>query len=192
MSVRGPTRHAAPPAPPRPRRAIPSHHAAPRALPCAVWNNVYGFNMRVIRDLAMLEPLVDTVQQEAVITDHCTLWTCDIQTVKKSDLTFECPWRISARRNDFMHAVVVYFDIEFSHCHKPIKFSTGPQAKYTHWKQTVFYLQEPLTAEVGEVVEGVLRCRPNARNHRDLDIELEYKMEGRVSQVRVAQAYRLR
>ena len=87
---------------------------------------------------------------------------------------------------------MVYFDIEFSHCHKPIKFSTGPQAKYTHWKQTVFYLQEPLTVEVGEVVEGVLRCRPNARNHRDLDIELEYKMEGRVSQVHVAQAYRLR
>jgi hypothetical protein len=91
-----------------------------------------------------------------------------------------------------LQAVVVYFDIEFSHCHKPIKFSTGPQAKYTHWKQTVFYLQEPLTAEVGEVLEGVIRCRPNARNHRDLDIELEYRMDGKISKVDVAQAYRLR
>ena len=86
----------------------------------------------------------------------------------------------------------MYFDIEFSHCHKPIKFSTGPQAKYTHWKQTVFYLQDSLTVEVGEVVEGTLRCRPNAKNHRDLDIELAYKLEGQHAQVDVVQAYRLR
>ena len=59
--------------------------------------------MRVIRDLAMLEPLVDTVQPEAVLTDHCVLWECDIQTVKKSDLTFECPFRVQARRSDFIH-----------------------------------------------------------------------------------------
>ena len=32
-------------------------------------------------------------------------------------------------RNDFLHAVVAYFDIEFSHCHKPVRFSTGPHAK---------------------------------------------------------------
>lgn len=61
--------------------------------------------------------------------------------MKKSDLAFECPFTLTARRNDYVHALVAYFDIEFSHCHKPVRFSTGPHAKYTHWKQTVFYLQ---------------------------------------------------
>ena len=28
----------------------------------------------------------------------------------------------------------------------------GPQAKYTHWKQTVFYLQEQLTVDAGDKV----------------------------------------
>jgi protein arginine N-methyltransferase 1 len=87
---------------------------------------------------------------------------------------------------------VGYFDIEFSHCHKPVKFSTGPHAKYTHWKQTVFYLQDALTMEVGETVEGVLRCRPNAKNHRDLDIEVGYKFEGANARAEGLQAYRLR
>lgn len=36
--------------------------------------------------------------------------------------------------------------------HKPLSFSTGPFSKYTHWKQTVFYLQEDLTICAGEEV----------------------------------------
>jgi protein arginine N-methyltransferase 1 len=156
------------------------------------WKSVWGFDMTCIRDMAMLEPLVDTVQGDAVATDHCKLWTLDLATVTKDDLTFECPFRLQMRRNDYLHAVVAYFDIEFSHCHKPVHFSTGPQAKYTHWKQTVFYLADPIAGEEGEVVEGTLRCAPNAKNHRDLDIELAYEFNGRVTQTKVVQPYRLR
>ena len=89
-------------------------------------------------------------------------------------------------------ALVVYFDIEFSHCHNPIRFSTGPHARYTHWKQTVFYLAEPLTMEKDERITGTLRCRPNSKNHRDLDIEIAYKLAGAISNVDVVQPYRLR
>ena len=47
-----------------------------------------------------------------------------------------------------IHAFLGWFDISFSACHKPINFSTGPQAKYTHWKQTVFYTPDTLTVSV--------------------------------------------
>lgn len=65
-----------------------------------------------------------------------------------------------------IHAFLGWFDCSFDACHKPVKFSTGPHAKYTHWKvghctpwdffirltgknqQTVFYTQEPLTVNV--------------------------------------------
>ena len=88
---------------------------------------------------------------------------------------------------------MAYFDIEFSHCHKPVRFSTGPHAKYTHWKTTVFYLSEPVTGEEGEVVHGVLRCAPNGKNHRDLDIEIRYAFAGRNgAAIDVTQPYRLR
>ena len=69
----------------------------------AVWSSVYGYDMSCIRDVAMLEPLVDTVNGDAVCTDHAKLWTCDISTVQKKDLTFECPWTIVAKRNDYVH-----------------------------------------------------------------------------------------
>ncbi|KAK5004760.1 hypothetical protein LTR28_007815, partial [Elasticomyces elasticus] len=59
----------------------------------------------------------------------------------------------------------------------PVRFSTGPHTKYTHWKQTVFYLRDVLTVEAGEQVKGSLSCQPNERNRRDLDIGIEYKLE---------------
>ena len=35
----------------------------------AVWNNVYGFDMSCIKKQAMLEPLVDTVDQNQIVTN---------------------------------------------------------------------------------------------------------------------------
>ncbi len=42
------------------------------------WENVYGFDMRCIRSLAISEPLVDTVDPEQIATTCCTLATFDI------------------------------------------------------------------------------------------------------------------
>lgn len=102
----------------------------------------------------------------------------DLRTVKKEDLTFKVPFSITATRNDYVHAYLAWFDINFSCCHKPVKFSTGPHAKYTHWKQTVFYTPETLTVSQGQVINGTLDCAPNKVNNRDLDIVIEYAVEG--------------
>ncbi|KNZ61393.1 protein arginine N-methyltransferase [Puccinia sorghi] len=74
-----------------------------------------------------------------------------------------------------VHALLGWFDVSFRACHKPVSFSTGPHAKYTHWKQTVFYLKDTLTVVKGDKIEGSISVRPNAKNHRDLDIDISYK-----------------
>ncbi|KAF2865885.1 arginine n-methyltransferas-like protein [Massariosphaeria phaeospora] len=140
------------------------------------WDNVWGFDYTPLKDTAMTEPLVDTVDIKAVVTDPAAVITFDLYTVKVEDLAFSLPYTIKVRRNDFVHAVIAWFDIEFSACHKPIRFSTGPHTKYTHWKQTVFYLKDVLTVEEGETITGVLENRPSEKNHRDLDIKISYKL----------------
>jgi protein arginine N-methyltransferase 1 len=99
------------------------------------WDNVYGFDMSCIKQVALREPLVDTVDAKAVCTSACAFREIDLATVRLEDLQFEVPFKIHALRDDYIHAFLCYFDIEFSACHKPITFSTGPHAKYTHWKQ---------------------------------------------------------
>ena len=114
---------------------------------------------------------------KAVVTDPTPVLTLDLYTVTAADLSFSSPFTLTSRRNDFIHALIAWFDIDFTACHKPIRFSTGPHTKYTHWKQTVFYLTDALTVEEGEKVKGTLSSRPNEKNRRDLDIGLEWRLE---------------
>jgi protein arginine N-methyltransferase 1 len=120
----------------------------------------------------LTEPLVDVVNAEQVVTNSAEVLTVDIMTVTKEQLTFKSDFSIKAKRNDFCHAIVAYFDMFFSKGHKLIDFSTGPHAKYTHWKQTVFYLKDDLAINSGDEIKGTISCKPNASNQRDLDISL--------------------
>jgi len=138
------------------------------------WDNVYGFDYSCIKDIALREPLVDTVELKAVVTNPCQIKTINLKTAKKEDLSFSTPFSLKATRNDYVHAFLAWFDIGFMCCHKLVKFSTGPHAKYTHWKQTVFYTPETLMVSDGDNITGNLTCAPNAKNNRDLDITIEY------------------
>lgn len=41
----------------------------------------------------------------------------------------------------------------------------GPDSHYTHWKQTVFYLEDSITVKRGEEVFGTFKMTPNNRNN---------------------------
>jgi len=41
-----------------------------------VWDNVYGFDFSCIKDIALREPLVDTVELKAIVTDPCLVKVC--------------------------------------------------------------------------------------------------------------------
>ncbi|KAI9830416.1 MAG: type I protein arginine N-methyltransferase Rmt1 [Phylliscum demangeonii] len=141
------------------------------------WDNVYGFDFTPLKVTALTEPLVDTVEMKAVVTDPTSVLTLDLYTVQASDLSFTREFTLTARRNDFIHALIAWFDIDFTACHKPIRFSTGPHTKYTHWKQTVFYLREAVTVEEGETMSCALSNKPNEKSKRDLDIQIKYRLE---------------
>ena len=140
-----------------------------------VWDRVWGFDFSPMRRTALMEPLVDTVELKAVVTDPTPVLTLDLYTVTASDLAFSADFALKVQRSDFVHALIAWFDIEFSKCHKPIRFSTGPHTKYTHWKQTVFYLDDAITVEQGEQIFGTLQNKPNNKNRRDLDISIAYR-----------------
>jgi len=156
------------------------------------WDSVYGFNMSAIKDVALSEPLVDVVDKNQVVTDSCMMKEIDLKTVKVEDLNFDVPFKIRVRRNDYLHAFVVFFTVDFSACHKRTGFSTGPEARYTHWKQTVFYLKDTLTVKCGEEVSGNFNIHQNQRNKRDLDISLKYSFEGQIMSSQEENKYKMR
>ena len=52
-------------------------------MSCAVWDDVYGFDYSCIKEIALREPLVDTVDLKAVVTKPYEVRTFDLKTVKK-------------------------------------------------------------------------------------------------------------
>ena len=174
------------------------------------WEDVYGFDYSCIKEIALREPLVDTVDLRAVVTKPYELKVrCSIPIIRLGPPADAAAWTkvvrledgqegrpvlqrsIRARGNKKrlcvslmpcvssstqilllalaadVHALLAWFDISFNAAHKPVKFSTGPHAKYTRtllhqpdlaqlillvvcadWKQTVFYLQDVVAVSV--------------------------------------------
>ncbi|XP_061663909.1 protein arginine N-methyltransferase 8-B-like isoform X2 [Syngnathoides biaculeatus] len=135
------------------------------------WENVYGFDMSCIRNVAIKEPLVDVVDPKQVVTNAFLL---------------------KVQRNDYVHALVTYFSVEFSKCHKKTGFSTAPDAASTHWKQTVFYLEDYLTVKKGEEIFGSIAVRPNEKNVRDLEFTLELDFKGQLCDAAISHDYKMR
>jgi protein arginine N-methyltransferase 1 len=130
---------------------------------------------------------------KAVVSSAVPILSLDLLTCSKAECDFESDFVVKCLRDDFCHALVAYFDCAFTQVHKPIAFSTSPFSTYTHWKQTVFYLAEPLTVCTGEEIRGHIKCARNAKNPRDLDIEIGVGFEGRHMPKHAAtQEYRLR
>ncbi|KAK8958643.1 putative protein arginine N-methyltransferase 1 [Platanthera guangdongensis] len=156
------------------------------------WNSVYGFDMSCIKKQAMAEPLVDVVDQNQIVTNCLLLKTMDISKMTAGDMSFTVPFKLMAERNDFIHALVAYFDVAFTRCHKLMGFSTGPRSKATHWKQTVLYLEDVLTICEGEVLSGSMSVEPNKKNPRDIEIMLRYSLNGKRCQISRTQYYKMR
>merc|ERR1711936_544309 len=156
------------------------------------WDDVYGFDMSCIRSVALQEPLVDVVDKNQVVANSCLLKEIDIQTCTKDDIPFVAPFSLKIKRNDYVQALVTFFQIEFSKCHKRVGFSTAPEAPYTHWKQTVFYLEDYITCKKDEELTGEFRMKPNDRNKRDLDFEVDIEFHGELCQLSETNKYRMR
>lgn len=156
------------------------------------WNNVYGFDMTPIKNIALTEPVVDVVDSRAVVTDTVPILQLDILTCKKEDVEFNVVFELTAKRNDYIHGLVAYFECAFTQVHKPIGFSTSPFCRYTHWKQTLFYLPDRLVVCEGETIAGELTCKPNQKNRRDLDIGMTISIDGKHSKMNTTVDYRLR
>ena len=61
--------------------------------------------------------------------------------------------------NDNVHALVFWFDTVFSDLQNPVTLTTSPTKSYTHWKQSVFYLDKPMKVRKGDTLYGSVAAR---------------------------------
>jgi len=138
------------------------------------WNDVYGVDMSVLTPTVMKEPLVDTVDQNMIMSDACKVLDLDLVRCKREDVQFTGQYSLRMKYTDRVHGIVAWFDTPFSDLRRPVMLSTSPYKKYTHWKQTVFYMEQDLDVRDGDTIYGSIACRQSKSNHRELDVKISY------------------
>lgn len=140
--------------------------------------------MNAIRSVAIKEPLVDVVDRRQVVTSSAMLKEVNLYTATVEELSFKTPFSLRIKQDDYVQAFVAYFSVDFSKCHTKTGFTTckcpcltfvtlgsnfkmfslAPDAAYTHWKHTVFYIDDPITVSQGAQLNGSFTCKPNPNN----------------------------
>jgi hypothetical protein len=90
------------------------------------WDNVYGFKMSCLKELAYLEPVVDCIDPRQMISQPAVIKSIDINTCTVADLDFTADFELVSEHTEFCHALVGWFDTSFSHAHKPLVLKAPP------------------------------------------------------------------
>lgn len=94
------------------------------------------------------------------------------------DLTFSSNFSIEISEFTLFTGFVVWFSVFFKGDQKLVLLDTSPHSPSTHWRQTLFFLPDPIQLEINVVVKGTFSIHPNSKNPRDQDVDLTYLVEG--------------
>ncbi|UKK02339.2 arginine N-methyltransferase [Theileria orientalis] len=142
------------------------------------WDDTYGLDFSIMKNYLMEEAVVDVVDEKAVVTSSFCILDIDLNTCSISDTDFCSNFVLISDRRDYVHAFIFWFEVSFTACSKPLTLTTSPKAKYTHWKQTVLYIDEVLNMDVNDRINGMISVKKNKFNSRDVDIKISYQLNG--------------
>lgn len=145
------------------------------------WSEVYGFKMNPMKEGVLREPKIDVLPDAAVATSTFMLKDFDCNTVKIEELDYTTDFKLVVdQERSTIDGFVVHFDIDFlKDCTSPVTFSTGPKVQDTHWMQTIFFSKASVAVAGGDVIEGKFSCKRGSIYHRDLELEVAYRVVGK-------------
>lgn len=132
--------------------------------------------MKCLKKWILSDPMVDCLHKSHIISKGELVLNINLYKVKVEELDFRSQFQLKVTRPNFkMHGLVSWFDVHFSHGDKHKVLSTSPFRDETHWKQTVFYIENPFDVDVGDCIKGELLVRKAHPNPRQLEVLLTFK-----------------
>lgn len=135
------------------------------------WDDVYGLKMTSMRPEVLREASIETVPVEKILSDPSLVLQLDLKTCTSQETEFFRVFQLKVTREDKLTALAGSFDVTF-HLDHTVMLSTSPYSPPTHWKQTVFYLPEPITVHAGQVLECSIKVQRHSKEVRWLDVAI--------------------
>ncbi|XP_017046787.1 protein arginine N-methyltransferase 1 [Drosophila ficusphila] len=144
------------------------------------WRNVDGFDFSCVRQSFSREPLVDFVPIQQLLTDECFIHSTHLDFARNQPVVFRSNFLLTVKRPGVINMLVLYFDVGFpaGESKDCVILSTSPKAPWTHWEQTLLYLDEPLYVKANDRVRGVLAMKPATLNNRCMHFDLNISFRG--------------
>lgn len=143
------------------------------------WENPYGLNFSYLQSLAQKEFLSKPkfshhLQPEDCLSTPADVITLDMVTIQVSDLErLKGEFTFTVEKSGMFHGFTVWFSAHFQSLEEDgpsIELNTGPYSEITHWKQTLFMLDAPVSVEEGDIIAGSIRLQRNPIWRRHLSI----------------------
>ena len=141
------------------------------------WNNIFGFNMDCIKEVAIAEPLIDSCNEDYLISDTCKIFDIDLYKIKKEELDFMSGYQIIFNEDECFNGLVAWFNVSFNKVKNKVVLPTGPLDETTHWKQTVFYIEDDVYVKKGEKLWGNIAVIKDKKNFRFINIKISYHFD---------------
>lgn len=123
------------------------------------WDEVYDVKMSCIKEWVLTEPIVDLVDPSVVATDTFKLLEFGLESIPADKLDFSCAYELTSLESINVHALVVWFELEFSYGPKTNVLSSSPFMPKTRWKQTIFYLKQRFELKEGDRIHGSMAMK---------------------------------
>jgi len=122
------------------------------------------------------EPMVEQVPPHMQIGPESCIMEIDIKTCKPSDACVNAHFTTQSQQLAYVHGFFVWFDVLFAGPVRHVTLSTSPSVGYTHWRQTIFYIDEPISVEQDTPIQGTIVAQPDTDNRRFVNIDLTYRI----------------
>ncbi|KAI8519131.1 Protein arginine N-methyltransferase 3 [Branchiostoma belcheri] len=147
----------------------------------AFWDDVYGFKMTCMRSEVTREGSVEEIDPKTVMSEPSLIKMVDCCSASVPELDFTADFSLKATRDGTCTGIGGYFDIMFEkNCSNKVYFSTAPNCKQTHWKQTLFLLEKPVELKQGDLLSGKISVKKNKKDPRALVVKIEITNTGQV------------
>jgi len=138
------------------------------------WENVYGIDYSPIipyaKKCSFIEPLVEHISPTKELSCFpYKILSIDCLTASSDNIkTFTSPFELKSIGKANVHGFVGYFDVIFKGTDKTIKLSTSPQSGITHWRQCLFFFDDPFSVEQDTIITGHITIQPHEESKRAL------------------------
>ncbi|XP_073711175.1 protein arginine N-methyltransferase 2 isoform X1 [Misgurnus anguillicaudatus] len=151
------------------------------------WEQPYGLDFSCLHPLAQKEFLSKPKFSHHLLPEDCLstpsdVITLDMRTMQVSDLErLKGEFSFTIEKSGTLHGFTVWFSAHFQSLEEDgpsLELNTGPYSEITHWKQTLFMLDTPVTVEEEDVIVGSIRLQRNPIWRRHLSITFSWTING--------------